>query len=110
MTKLKLIKGLSYTGHGVSVSASSPFVEVNDENRANALAGSGYFSIVAEAPGASAPNTADEKPLEKMTEKELESYAAENGIDISGLTRKADKLSAILQAEAEAGALFAETQ
>ena len=36
-----------------------------------------------------------------MTEKELDVYAAENGIDISGISKKADKLAAVQKALAE---------
>lgn len=102
MFKLRLVKGRSYTGNGIKVTAAKPFTETDSKEIADALAASGYFSVVSE----SEPPKTDEKPLEKMSEKELEAYAAENGIDISGLSKKADKLAAIQQVLAGADDLF----
>lgn len=99
MFKLRLVKGRSYTGNGIKVTAANPFTETDSKGVADVLAASGYFSIVSEPE----PPKTEEKPLEKMSEKELEAYAAENGIDISGLSKKADKLAAIQRALAEAG-------
>ena len=48
-----------------------------------------------------------------MTEKELDAYAAENGIYLSGASKKADKLATIQQALAEddnAGDLFGDEE
>ncbi len=104
MFKLRLIKGRSYTGNGVKVTAAAPFTETESKEKADALVASGYFSIVSES--ASPKN--EERPLDKMSEKELDAYAAENGIDISGLSKKADKLAAIQRALAEASKLFGE--
>lgn len=101
MFKLKLIKGRSYTGHGVSVSAESPFTEITDKETSDALVNTGYFSVVSES---TPERPHEEKPLDKMNEKELEAYAAENGIDISGVNKKADKLALIQQALADASA------
>lgn len=99
MFKLKLIKGRSYTGHGISVSSVDPFIEVSDKEKSDALAATGYFSVVSES---TPERPHEEKPLDKMSEKELEAYAAENGIDISGVNKKADKLALIQQALADA--------
>lgn len=100
MFKLKLIKGLSYTGYGVKATAANPFAEVDKKEVSDALVASGYFSFV--EGGVNADNDkGGNKPIEKMTEKELEAYAAENGIDLSGTSKKADKLAVIQQALAE---------
>ena len=97
MFKLKLNKGRSYTGYGVKVDALNPFIEVEKKEVSDALVASGYFSFV--DGGVNADNDkGGDKPLEKMTEKELDAYAAENGIDLSGASKKADKLAAIQQA------------
>lgn len=100
MFKLKLIKGLSYTGYGIKATAANPFVEVDKKEVSDALVASRYFSFIEGEPSANNDKSGD-KPLEKMTEKELEAYAAENGIDLSGASKKADKLTVIQQALAE---------
>lgn len=95
MSKVKLIKGRSYSGYGVKVSIECPCVDV-DKKVADALVASGYFSLIAESEDGS--NSGGEKPIEKMTEKELDAYAAENGIDLAGVSGKAKKLAAIQEA------------
>lgn len=99
MCKLKLIKGRSYTGYGVKASAESPCVDVAKKEVADALIASGYFSLIEETPSG---NSGGEKPIEKMTEKELDAYAAENGIDLAGVSGKAKKLARIQEALATA--------
>lgn len=103
MCRLKLIKGRSYTGYGVKVSAESPCVDVVKKEVADALIASGYFSLIEEA--ADGGNSGGDKPIEKMTEKELDAYAAENGIDLAGVSGKAKKLAKIQEvlAAAETG-------
>lgn len=98
MYKLKLIKGRSYTGRGVKATSESPVVEAESKVAYDALIASGYFVSVGEAAPTGAAGGTDEKPLAKMTEKELEAYAEENGIDLSGASKKADKLAIIQQA------------
>lgn len=95
MCKLKLIKGRSYTGYGVKASVKRPCVDVDKKEVADALIASGYFSLVEETAGS---NFNGEKPIEKMTEKELDAYAAENGIDLAGVSGKAKKLAKIQDA------------
>ena len=85
MYKLRLIKGRSYTGNGIKVTAEKPFVEIADKEIADALAASGYFSVISNE---LQTKLSEEKPIEKMSEKELESYAAENGIDLTGLRKR----------------------
>ena len=112
MFKLKLIKGRSYTGYGIKADALKSFIEVSKKEVSDALAASGYFSFVESEVNADNDKGGD-KPLEKMTEKELDAYAAENGIDLSGASKKADKLAAIQQALAEddrAGDLFGDEE
>lgn len=101
MFKLKLIKSRSYTGHGVSVSSANPFIEVSDKEKSDALAASGYFSVVSED---ALERSHKEKAFDKMNDKELDAYAAENGIDISGANKKSEKLAIIRQALADASA------
>ena len=114
MYKLKLIKGRSYTGYGVTATSVSPIVDVESEETAKTLIASKYFSVISETAEiekttSSAVTATAEKPLNKMTEKELEAYAAENGIELTGLKKKADKLSAIQQA-LESAELFADEE
>lgn len=49
MKHLKLKRGLSYAGYGVTASKASPDVLVEDESTAAALLASGYFKEVAVA-------------------------------------------------------------
>ena len=103
MCKLNLITGLSYIG-AVKATAEKPFVEINDKALADYLVGTGRFVLVTEsAPAKSGEDvtcgTGEDTPLDKMTEKQLEAYATENGIDLAGLTKKADKLAKIKDAE-----------
>ena len=106
--KLKLINGRSYSAKGVSVTTEKPFFETADNKLADALVKSGHFIAVSEN-NSSGNNTANsgggkETPLEKMTAKQLDEYAKEKGIDLSGLTKNADKLAKIQQVLAELNA------
>lgn len=90
MFKVKLIKGLSYTG-AVRVTKADPVAEVEEKELAEALVASGYFELV---------EASDEGVnLDKMTKAQLEAYAAENGIDLTGKTSKADIIVAIKEAQ-----------
>jgi len=97
--KLTLKKGRSYSGHGVKVTNLKPLFETADAALAAKLLKSGYFAEVPESPAVSPPAVV--KPIEKMTEKELDAYAAENGIDLSGVAGKAKKLEKIQRAIVE---------
>lgn len=96
MYKLKLIKGLSYSGV-VLATQKKPYVETEDEAIANAAVASGYFELVDALPDPPAP--ADPDPdyaaLSKMTKAELQEYATANGIDLAGTKTIADILQAI---------------
>lgn len=102
MYKLQLTKGRSYTGRGVKATAEKPFVEVKDKETSEALVASGRFILAGEVKDDGGAGGGNDKPVDKMTEKELEAYAAENGIDLAGLTKKADKLAKILEVLAAA--------
>lgn len=103
MNKVKLIKGRSYTGYGIKATAESPCIEVAKKEVAEALVATGYFSLIEAS--ADADNSGNEKPVDKMTEKELDAYAAENGIDLTGVSGKAKKLAKIQESlEASDGA------
>ncbi len=100
MFKLRLTKGRSYTGYGVKATAESPCVDVEKKEVADALVAGGYFALI---DGTAPASGSKDKPLEKMTEKELEVYAVENGIDLEGAGKKAEKLAKIQQALADKG-------
>ncbi len=124
MIKLKLIRGLSYsggiTGGGtVSATAKKPFVEVETLEDAEILVKSGHFEVVdnkekapAKAentpsppfPGAEGDKTEDkEVSVDKMTKKELLEYASAKGIDISDCTNNKERAARIKEV-LEAGA------
>ncbi|WKV74227.1 hypothetical protein AW27_023585 [Streptomyces sp. PCS3-D2] len=66
----------------------------------------GGFGVYADEPRRKAPAEEPvEKPVEKMTAAELQAYAAEHGIDLSGAKTKAEVLAAVMAAvEAARGA------
>ena len=112
MYKLQLKKGLSYTGYGLKATAMRPFVEVNEKATADKLVSGGRFVLIgmSESPLSNVPSketheTPQNIPLDKMTEKQLDAYAAENGIDLSGISKKSDKLAKITGALDESGEL-----
>lgn len=92
MYKLRLIKGLSYSG-AVSATRNSPFVLVENKDIADKLIADGYFELVEAA----------EKPIEykDLPLDELKSIAAERGIDITSLKKKTDIVKAITDLEAD---------
>ena len=114
---VKLIKGNAYTNGAVFVKKDKPIIEVSEDEGEKLLA-SGYFEEVeAEPDDPVEPDDPDEdeddekeaepddkeyivEPVDfdKMTVNELKAYAAENDIDISGLTRKADIKAALITA------------
>ena len=118
MFKLKLIKGRSYAdAKGNKATAARPYLKVAEKEVADALVATGYFSfegeIIDEANAndantgeddsnaiADETNTSDAKEayIEKMTDKQLDTFAAAKGIDLTGLTRKADKVAAVQEA------------
>ena len=101
MYTLKLTRGRSYTGHGITVDNKKPVIEVKEKDIACALINTKRFATVGVSESEAA--SGDETPIEKMTEKQLEAYAAENGIDLTGISKKADKLAKIQQALGDGG-------
>ena len=95
MYRVKLIKGLSYTG-AVSATKENPFVDIEDKAIADAVVASGYFKLV-EAES----ETNEPADLSKMTVAQLEAYAKENNIDLAGASKKADIIKAIEAANTE---------
>ena len=99
---VKLIKGYAYGDGVVFVKKDNPIIEVADDEGQKLLA-SGYFE---EVTGPAPAPTEEEKEyivtpvdFDKMTVNELKAYAAENDIDISGLTKKADIKAALIAAK-----------
>lgn len=95
--KLKLIKGRSYNAKGVKVTADKPFFETDNDKLANMLIDSGHFIMIDRQKNSNS-GAGKEKPLEKMTGKELDAYAKEKGIDLTGLTKNDEKLAKIQEA------------
>lgn len=102
MYKVKLIKGLSYTG-AVHATKKDPYAEVEKKETADALVASGYFELVesTDETGTDANNDGAEdntKGLDAMTVPELDAYADEKGIDLAGCKNKAEKIAKIKEA------------
>lgn len=105
MITVKLVKARSYSGT-VKATKAQPYVNVNTEEEAKALADTGYFEICTSSKeinngggdasdddgGESLP---DYEALSKMTKPELVAYADENGINIDDCKTKAEILEAI---------------
>ena len=110
--KLKLIRGCSYTGYGIQATAQNPFVRVAVKKVADYLVDCKRFELIEatdeENPDDETQNislddqmsntTSESDPSEQWTTRQLRAYASENGIDISGVTAKADILAKIQEA------------
>jgi len=101
MYHLRLCKGLSYSGI-VSASKREPDVFVEDKSTADQALATGFFTLIEGSDKAPAPKTQTGTitALDTATTAQLKEYAAANGIDIKGLTRKDDILARIREAEA----------
>lgn len=103
---LRLTKALSYCGV-VKATRKNPNVFVEDKATADAAVATGYFKLVeGEEPGQPPKEPERGKALEEMTVSELETYAAYNGVELKGISRKADiiaKLKEELGAEETEG-------
>lgn len=117
MVRIKLSKGLSYSGI-VTATKKNPIV-ITDEDTAKEAVATGYFEyVLGYIPDAvsntSTENTAEgqkededtpasedkvQKPIEKMTKPELEAYAEANGIDISSCTNNEQRIALIKEIE-----------
>ena len=101
MYKLKLARGLSYTGYGIKATKQEPFVDVEDEAAANYLVESRHFELAMNA-GAGRKTPPDGSvPSEQWTVPQLQAFAAENGIDITGLKLKPEIIAKVQGALAE---------
>ena len=95
--RLKLIKGLSYSGI-IRATAKNPIVEVEDEAIAELAVASGYF-VNLDAPEepeeTQEPETEENlqyggKLLCEMNKSELETFATYRNVSLKGISRKAD--------------------
>ena len=102
MYKVKLIKGLSYTG-AVHATKEDPYVDVEDKETADAVVATGYFELVEETADDNNDGGKNDESgatdYNKMTVPQLEAYAAEKGIDLAGASRKAEIIAKIAAAE-----------
>ena len=103
MFKLKLVKGLSYSGFYVKATVKEPFVEVEDKEVADYLVKSKHFELVASAETGSKTPPDDNVPSEQWTVPQLQAFAAEKGIDIAGLKLKPEILAKVQEALSEGG-------
>ena len=100
--RLKLIKGLSYSGI-IHATAKKPIVEVEDEAIATLAVASGYF-VNLDADEVQAEEVEEEtetnlqyggKLLDDMNKSELETFAAYRNVPIKGKKTKASLIEAI---------------
>lgn len=103
MYRVRLTKGRSYSGYGVKVTAARPLAEINDHETLDAIVATGRFVVETALPvyDDESEKKLKESLVEKMTEKELEEYASENAIDLTGLKGKTPKLMKIQETLAE---------
>lgn len=109
MKKVRLIKGLSYRGHGMYIKNGE--VQSVDDSKAEELVAGGFFEIAGEASvednnsqddantdngsngednsdnGSNAEVKISDKPVSKMNGNELRAYADAKGYDISDCTK-----------------------
>jgi len=99
--KIKLIKGRSYTYGDSTATMLKPFIDVDDET-AEKLIADGYFEKVPGEEKVSAKvltqNVDRENPaiIKKMTMGELNTLAAELGVDLSGCKNNGDRAEVII--------------
>ncbi len=103
---LRLAKALSYCGV-VKATQSRPDVYVEDKATADEAVATGYFRLVGSGETPEPPTEPEPgKTLEEMTVSELETYAAYKGVELKGISKKADiitKLKEELDAEETEG-------
>ena len=106
--KVKLVQGLSYYDMGTGLSAKKGHpIDVDDKVGAELIASGDFAEATgdekpAKAAGGTITTGSFNKPLTKMNTAELESYATERGIDLSGCKDKNEKIAAIKAAEEKA--------
>lgn len=109
---VKLIKGYAYSDGVVFVNSDNPVAKV-DEDEGQKLLASGYFEKIDEPDPVDPPEDSDNPgeedgeeqqyivppvDFDKMKLDELKAYAAENEIDISGLTKKDEIKARLIEA------------
>lgn len=105
MYHLRLIKALSYTGL-VSATQKNPDTFTEDKAIADGAVASGYFTLIegeAEEEQQEAKYHLDKAQLDEMKFDDLKKLAADMGIDITGIKKKADLVDAIAAVEVEPG-------
>lgn len=105
MYHLRLIKALSYTGL-VSATQKNPDTFTEDKAIADDAVSSGYFTLIedeAEEEQQEAKYHLDKAQLDEMKFDDLKKLAADMGIDITGIKKKADLVYAIAAVEVEPG-------
>ena len=105
MYHLRLIKALSYTGL-VSATQKNPDTFTEDKAIADDAVASGYFTLIedeAEEEQQEAKYHLDKAQLDEMKFNDLKKLAADMGIDITGIKKKADLVDAIAAVEVEPG-------
>lgn len=106
MYHLRLIKALSYTGL-VSATQKNPDTFTEDKAIADDAVASCYFTLVEdeaeEQEQQEAKHHLDKAQLDEMKFDDLKKLAADMGIDIIGIKKKADLVDAIAAVEVEPG-------
>ncbi|MCC8157315.1 MAG: hypothetical protein LIO54_08570 [Oscillospiraceae bacterium] len=109
--RIKLIKGMSYTGNGIQATKKNPEITVEDKATAEKAVASGFFKLIEEVAeqesgdedgqeadqqdGEEYQPTEEEIAVENMSLAQLKDIAAQMGISKSGLKTKADYIAAI---------------
>ena len=97
MAEVKFFNDVKYKG--VRYHAHTPF-QVADED-VDSLVKSGAIVLVPPQDKAAESKGDEKKSLDEMTVNELKAYAAEKGIDVSKVEKKADILATIKAAEGD---------
>lgn len=92
MYELTLCKGKSYTGF-IHATEKEPKVTVKTKQEAEQAVATGYFKIIRKTEGEERIETSVN--FEKMTIPQIDTYATEHGIDLSGSSNRAEKLEKI---------------
>ena len=106
---LKLRKGLSYFGNGITATKEHPDVFVDSKTAADAAVSSGYFKLVGGSDESASGGSLtmidghlDPEQLSKMKVDELKRLAADMGVDISNCKNKAETVAVLAAAEVKA--------
>lgn len=105
MFHLKLIKGRSYRGRGITASITAPDVHIENQADADALVASGYFEIVPDGTPDTEPPAAPTgtiTAIDAMNTAQLRAYAKKNGLDIDEAAPKGSSVDVVRVAVADA--------